>query len=505
VRSTRELELPDRTLNVRYAFVHILYQQTLYDGLPPSRRASLAASLAARLEHHHGDGASALASELACLYEVGRDFSRAARQYLLASQNAGRVFAHHEAVELAQRGLRLLQSVPESANAIELELALQTTLGLQFQVTKGYAAPEAYQAYSRARELCISVSGTKAEFPVLWGLWLYHKVRSNLAPAHDMAHNLLALARSCGDPNLALQAHQALGITAFCRGRQATALWNVEQVAALYDPERHRAHSSLFGQDPGVICKSYGAVVLWLLGFPDSAEQQCDSAIAMSRDRSPTSQAVALHFAAMVHQLKQDPQRTLQCAQKASAIAVEHRLSFWLAGAAILAGWALAKSGSTAEGLARLRQGLADWRATGSVTYETYYLGLLAEVLAAQGQRDEAMQVLDDALKLAAKTGEGLYLPELHRLRGELILDMSGGADAKSSRQAEAAFHRALDIAREQETRSFALRAAISLARPRPRLGQHEDGHRLLRHIDESLTQGYDSPDRREARAILEQ
>jgi serine/threonine protein kinase/predicted ATPase len=504
VRSKRELELPDRALNVRYGFVHILYQQTLYDSLPPSRRASLAAALARRLEHHHGDGTMSLAAELACLYEVGRDFTRAARQYLLASQNAGRVFAHHEAVELAQRGLQLLKSVSDSPDRNELELALQTTLALQFQVTKGYAAPEAYQAYLRARELCAPVSGTKIEFPVLWGLWLYHKVRSNLAPAHDMAQDLLALARRCGDPNLALQAHQALGITAFCRGRQAAALWNVEQVAALYDPERHRAHSSVFGQDPGVICKSYGAVVLWLLGFPDSAEQQSETAIAMSRDRSPTSQAVALHFAAMVHQLRQDAQRTLECAQQAGAIAVEHRLSFWLAGAAILGGWALAKRGAAAEGLARLCQGLADWRATGSITYETYYLGLLGEVLAAQGYRAEAMSVLDDALKLAAKTGEGLYLPELHRLRGELLFELHGATDAESNKQAEAAIYRALDIAREQETKSLALRSAISLARRGARLGQSDDSRQLLRHVYDSFAQGFESADRREARALLD-
>jgi predicted ATPase/tRNA A-37 threonylcarbamoyl transferase component Bud32 len=503
VRLKREMELPDRALNLRYVFVHILYQQTLYDGLPPSRRASLAAALAQRLEQHHGDGASSLAAELACLYEVGRDFARAARQYLLASQNAGRVFAHHEGVALAQRGLQLLQSVPPSADRDELELALQTTLGLQHQVTKGYAAPEAFQAYSRARELSRPISGTKTEFPVLWGLWLYHKVRSNLAPAHDMAQDLLTLARRCGDPNLALQAHQALGITAFCRGRQAAALWNVEQVAALYDPERHRAHSSLFGQDPGVICKSYGAVVLWLLGFPDSAVQQSEAAIVMSRDRSPTSQALALHFAAMVYQLRRDPKRTLRFSEKAGAIAVEHRLSFWLAGASILRGWALAKCGAAVEGLAQLRQGLAGWCATGAVTYETYYLGLLAEVLAEQGHRDEAMQVLEDSLKLAAKTGEGLYLPELHRLHGELLLDRIG--KLPQSKQAEAAFDRALDIAREQETKSLALRAAMSLARCHPRLEDFDDCRRLLRHVYDSFTQGFDSPDHRNARVLLQQ
>ncbi len=292
-------------------------------------------------------------------------------------------------------------------------------LGLQLQVTKGYAAPQAQQAYARARELNSRALNWASDFPVLWGLWLYHKVSSHLAQAEEMAEELLTLARRVNDPALALQAHQALGMTAFCQGRQSVALWNVEQVAALYDPERHREHSSVFGQDPGVICKAYGAVVLWLLGFPDSAVQQSEAAIQLSRDRSPTSQAVALHFAAMVHQLRRDATRTLDCANRAATIAAEHRLSFWLASAAVLSGWALAKSGAPGEGLARLRQGLNDWRATGSVTYETYYLGLLADVLAEQGERDAAAHALDEALRLAAQTGEGFVLSELHRQQGE--------------------------------------------------------------------------------------
>ncbi len=376
-------------------------------------------------------------------------------------------------------------------------------LGLQLQVTKGYAAPQAQQAYARARELNNRALNWASDFPVLWGLWLYHKVRSHLAQAEEMAEELLSLARRVNDPALALQAHQALGMTAFCQGRQSVALWNVEQVAALYDPVRHREHSSVFGQDPGVICKAYGAVVLWLLGFPDSAVQQSEAAIQLSRDRSPTSQAVALHFAAMVHQLRRDATRTLDCANRAAMIAAEHRLSFWLASAAVLSGWALAKDGAPGEGLARLRQGLNDWRATGSVTYETYYLGLLADVLAEQGERDAAAHALDEALRLAAQTGEGFVLSELHRQQGELLLLQGEPAADKTSQLAEAAFHRALDIAREQESKCLILRTAISLARHNPRSELFAETDQLLRHVFESFTEGLDCPDLRDAKALL--
>src|SRR5262249_27137967 len=150
VRLVREHELPDRTLNLRCAFVHVLYQQALFADLRPSRRAALGAALARTLEAHHG-AAPAVAAELAWLYEVGRDFARSARQLLQAARNAGCVFAHREAVELARRGLRLLESLPATEERSSLELSLLTTLGLQLQVTEGYAAPAAGEAYRRRR------------------------------------------------------------------------------------------------------------------------------------------------------------------------------------------------------------------------------------------------------------------------------------------------------------------------------------------------------------------
>jgi adenylate cyclase len=421
VRLLHEQDLPDGTLTQRYRFVHALYQHALYDHLSPARRASLAASLAAALERRRGtDGP--VAAELACLYEVARDFPRAARQFYLAAQNAARVFGHREAVALARRGA-------------------------------------AERAYRRARDLW---SGSATPFPVVWGLWLYHKVRSELAKAQEMADELLALARRLNEPDLARQAHQALGMTAFCRGDPATSLAHTEQVATLYDAEQHRTHAFLFGHDPSVISKAYGAVVLWLLGHPDAAERQSAEAIEIGRDLSPTSQAVALHFAAMVHQLRRDIDHTRQCAEACAAIGREHGLSFWRASGAVLSGWAIAAAGQAEEGLARLRRGMKDWRATGSITYETYYLGLLAEVLTEQRQFDESQRLLDEALALVDRTGEGFWTAELHRLRGENHRH-SRAADRQET--AETEFRRALDVARSQAARSLEQRAADSLAR----------------------------------------
>jgi predicted ATPase len=502
VRWVREAEFPDRTVTQQYAFVHILYQQTLVADLPPTRRATLASALGRTIEAHHGAQNPASAATLAYLYEVGRDFPRAAHQYWRAAQNAARLFGHQEAIALARRGLGLLPTLLESPERDALELPLQTILGLQFQVTKGYAAPEAGHAYHRARELCMRTSEGRLPFLVLWGLWLFCKVRSELTRARELAEELHVRAQERNDHSLMLQAQQALTVTSLCRGEPAAAVRHMAQGAALYDRHRHEAHFSVFGQDPGVACKAIGAVALWLHGAPESALRQSDEALELSHELSePTSQTLALHFAAMLHQCRGDAERTRVCAELSGALAAEHGFSFWRAGAALLIGWAQASSGAVDEGLSRLRQGLRDWQATGSLTYRTYYLGLLADALTAKEQFEEARHTLDTALAVALQTGEGLYEAELHRLRGELTLRGDAGPEQWS--KANADFHRALELARSREANALELRAALSLARLSDRHGSRAEAQRLLTEALGRFTEGFQTPDLQAAVAAL--
>lgn len=496
VRLSWEDEFADGTVTLRYVFVHALYQQSLYTALQPSRRAALGIALARTLEHLHGSG-NAAPAELACLCEVGRDYPQAAKNFWLAAQDAASVFAHREAVVLARRGLRMLENLPESPERNELELPLQTTLGMQLQVTNGFAAREARHAYDRARQLCRQVPDSGQLFPVLWGLWLYSKVRSELGKAQEMADELLVLAQRLRDPDLALQAYQALGMTAFCRGTPAATLQHVEQATALYDRDRHHAHADQFGQDPGVICKAFGAVALWILGYPDEARRQSDAAIQMSLRLSPSSQSVALHFAAMLHQLCRDPARVSQYTKNASEIAAEHGFSFWQAGSSVLGGWALASGGSLDAGLNCLRQGLLDWNATNSITYRTYYLGLLADVLRQRGDLAESQRVIEEALVLVEQTHERLYEAELHRLRGELRLP-------ENRHEAEKLFYKSLSVARHQDAKSFELRAALSLAKLHATDSRRLESRNLLAEAIEKITEGLDTRDLQDARRTLE-
>jgi adenylate cyclase len=511
VRSERSEVLPDRSLSMRYSFVHILYQQALYHVLLPTRRAALSLSAARALETRHRKSHAAIAAELACLFEVGRDDLSAARYYWLASQNAARVFAHGEAVTLAKRGINLLQSLSFSSSRAELEMELHTTLGLQLQVTQGYGASAAKEAYELARQICLHAPGKSRMFPVIWGLWLHHKVRSELCVAQDFASELLRLARESNDPDLALQAHQALGMTAFCRGQLDTSLQHVEQAAALYDRQRHATHSFHFGQDPGVICKAFGAIVLWLLGYPDAAARQSEQAIRMSLDLSPSSQAVAHFFAAIVHQLRRDVAETGRCAKRCGEISTEHGFSFWLIGSNLLRGWSLASEGNSSEGIDLMRQSLVDWQSIGSITYRTYFLGLFAEAHVRRGEAAHGRRLLDEAITLARDTDERFYEPELLRLVGQAFLAegqtfLAEGAhcDARNIRQATDAFQAANERARETDAKSLQLRAAISLARlNHPHANDSADTRRILAETLSRFSEGYQTQDLQEAVMLL--
>jgi hypothetical protein len=423
VRLVRDHELPDHVLSTRYTFVHVLYQQALYAEAAPSRRASLARALAASLQRHHEKDCPAVANELACLFEVGRDFRNAAFQFLLAARNAARMFAHREAAVLARHGLRLVTKLPPAPERDQLELELHTMLGLQLQVTQGFAAPGAKTVYTRARQLCPSPP-TVDSYPVLWGLWLYAKVRSELDLAMDLAFELENLSRHT--PDLLLQSQQALAVTTLCRGELTDTVRHMEKALSLYDPERHRTHSFQFGQDPAVACQAFGAVALALLGDHERARLQSRQALELShRLMQPSSQVLALHFAAMLHQLCHEPEQTQVCAEMCGAIAAEHSFAFWSAGALVMRGWAAAVSWEN-EGMAWLRRGIQDWSATGSITYMPYYQGLLAEALLGWDEAAEARSVLDDAIRLAKETRESLYLPRLEAMLTRLTTEKMG-------------------------------------------------------------------------------
>jgi predicted ATPase/DNA-binding winged helix-turn-helix (wHTH) protein len=496
----------DGTVSARYRFGHELYHRAVSERVTGARRRLMHQRLGERLEAAYAANAGEVAAELALHFEQGRDPERAARYLELAGNRAARNYAHREAIDYFRRALAVVERLPAAERAAT-ELRLHVNLGLQLQTTKGFGAPDAKRHYARARELCRASGDDSLLFPVLWGLWLCCKVRSELSTARTMAQELLALGEQRQDSALVLQAQQALAVTTLCLGEPLATREHMRSGAALYDPQRHRGHSFMFGQDPGVACRAFGAVALWLLGYPDQALQTSREATRLSHELlQPSSQALALHFAAMLHQCRREGRPTLACAELALAIGAELGLSFWRAGGTVMRGWAVAECGETTEGVALLRQGLDAWQATGSVTYRTYYLALLAEMLGRDGRAAEGLELVNEALALVEKTSERLFEPELHRLRGEMLLATRPARRAKAAlAEAESCFCSALDVARGQQSKSLELRAVMSLARLSREHGRPAKAKSLLAKTLGWFTEGFDTADLKDAQALLKE
>jgi len=304
-----------------------------------------------------------------------------------------------------------------------------------------------------------------------------------------------------------MNAHITLGNALFFLGELGSARPHLEHGIALYleqgfarsQPLQHCSHSLHNSTHPGVFGLCRLAQVLWYLGYPDQALQRSQEALTLAQELShPESLATALVFAADIHSRRREGQRTYEQAEAARVLSGEQGFAFRLAQAPILRGWALVEQGQGEAGLAQIRQGLAAQRAGGVATAAN--LTLLAEASRKAGQLEEGLRVVAEALAMSDRSRGHRRLVELYRLKGELLLTRSSEHQA----EAETCFCQALDIARHQQAKSLELRAAMSLARLWQCQGKHTEAHALLAPIYGWFTEGFDTADLQDAKALLE-
>ena len=317
-----------------------------------------------------------------------------------------------------------------------------------------------------------------------------------------LGEQLLSLAQRLEDPDLLLEAHHALWTSLFSGGELAAARMHQEQGLRLYDPQRHRAHAALYsGHDPGVCCRYRAAPTLWLLGYPDQAVASSQAALALAQQLAhPLSLALALYWAAVLHHLRREAPLTQAHAEAAMTLATDQEFPQQIAQATPLRGWALAASGHGEEGIAQIHQGLAAYRATRAIRDRPYYLALLAEASAQVGQTAEGLEAVAEALATVAKSAVRWWEAELHRLKGELLLQCSVAQPG----EAEACFQQALDVARRQQAKSLELRAAMSLSRLWQQQGKRDAARQMLSEVYGWFTEGFDTADLQEAKGLLE-
>jgi len=516
-------EWPDGTLAARYAFLHALYQQLWHERVSPSRLQQFHLRIGERKEAAYGAQTGEIAAELALHFEQGRDYHRATHYLQQAAQNAKARSANTEAIGLLTKALELLKTFPNTPERAQQELRLQVALGAPLMATKGYSAPEVEHTYARSRELCRQSGETPQLFPVLFGLTAFHIVRGEFHAARELSEQLLRLAQRVRDPALLVPAHQALGQTLYFLGELVPAREHLEQSIAVYDPQRHHSLALVYGTDQGVHCLGFLAYTLWNLGYPDQALKRIHEALALAQDFSHSfSRASVLGNVTAIHLSRREVQATQKRAEEAIALCTEQGFAQLLAIGTIRRGWALAQQGQIEKGISQIRQGVTAHQASGAVMGRSYYLTMLAEAHERAGQAEEGLIVLAEALDLVDKSGR-VWEAELYRLKGELVLQSgvrslgkskqvkkspeSGVQNPKTpapnTQEAETCFRKAIEISRRQSAKSLELRAVTSLSRLWQQQGKKTEAHQMLAEIYGWFTEGFDTKDLQEAKALL--
>ena len=501
----RLVELPDGTITPRYKFSHVLYLEVPYRLLPPMRRAQIHGRIGQRGESIYGDRVGEIAAELAMHFEQGMDKPRAVKYLIQAAENATHRSAHHEAAALAGRGLLALEALPETHERTQQELRLHIVLGVSLMAIKGFAAAEVEAVYRRALELAAQQGASRQAFMVQWLLGLFHYFRAEMRPAHEVAARLLAAADDLDDPVMVLEAHRAAGVTLVDLGRFDEAMAHLDKASDLYESSGFRSRPSFAGQDPKVVSDCFAARALWALGYPDRAMERVERALSHAQQLAHVETlVVANHFAAHLHQLRGEAPEAQERSETVVALAEEYGLELWVAFGHMTRGWAAVAQGHGDDGITAMRRGLAAYAATGARLWRAYFLGLLAQALASADRVDEAIAEVTEALSLVQESGENCSAAELHRIHGELLIVRATDSNGLMT-AANDCFGQALTIARQQQARSWELRALTSLGRLRQRQGKRAEARRTVKESYQRFEEGFETADLRAAKTLLDE
>jgi predicted ATPase len=351
---------PDGTITTHYTFTHALYQQVAYARLGLGRRVQLHHQIALRLEGAYGARAREIAGELAEHFRRSHDAPRAVRYLHQAAETAAHRAAPQVVIALLTRAVDLLRTLPETPARAQQELALYVLLGPALMATKGYAAPEVEQTYTRARTLCAQVGETPQWFPVLRGLCQWYRNRGAFPAARTVGAELVQWAERAAAPARWLEAQEELGATLYHLGEFPTAWTHLQQGLA---------HTTSVGQPapvlvedvvPGVRCLVYAALTRWCLGYPDQAVQYSAEALAWARALTHLPSVLLVHhFVAFLQYYRRDLPALQAQADALRTVATAQGFPLWAGFGTCWHAWGLAMQGQGAAGLAQMHQA---WR-----------------------------------------------------------------------------------------------------------------------------------------------
>lgn len=492
----RQGEPPDAV----YSFKHALVRDAAYESLLKSRRHQLHGQIARTLEERFPDVVEGEPEILARHFTEAGIIDLATNYWLKAGNRALSRSANAEAVKHLKRGIELTQELAQSPERVRKELDFYLALGPAVAATEGDAAHETSRVFSRTRELLGGGGTLKEQMTILWGTYLSHSMRAEYTAALEDAQQCLALAADHKHPGVSALANRFMGQTLHFMGAFVDARAHLERTLALCatNPETIAAYRR-FGVDDQVNSLSFLASTLLFLGYPEQSVAAAEKAESRARAIGLAfTSALALGNMAVLGTVGGDPQRALANADEAIAISVDNEFAVCERRARFFRGSLLAQMGDPQAGIELMRSALAAAESNSERNRRTVYLGHIASAHASLGQPEVGLGLLEEAIQIAEATNEKFFEAELYRLRGTILLSLGKKGEA------EAELQRALTIARQQQGRWWELRAANHLARHWYDEGRYVDAISLLQPIYAWFVEGFDTPDMKDAKALLD-
>ena len=484
---------PDAT----YTFKHALVQDAAYESLLKPRRKELHARVAEALKVQSPDIAETRPELLAHHYTEAGSTDQAVNYWHKAARQALERSSYFEAESHANGGLGIVGELPDADRRARLQLALQMCLATALAPTKGYSDRQTGEAFMRAQELCQAVDDEESLFPIYLGLHAFHVVRGEFDKSSEIAATSLKLAERLPTPQPMIFSLCTSGFNNWWLGRLHRALQWFEKMIALEDREKPESVAAQYGEEPGLSGRCIMALVLWKLGYPDRALEISNNALDSARQLAHANTlAIGLLFSCLQYHVRGDPRSVGRFAEEAIAYSEEQRLPQWHTWARVYRDTATIAMGD--NDLASLRSAIEDSHRMGPA-FRPYFLACYADCCRMLGEVAEGLNALDQAMATHAETGEAWWLPEIHRLRGDLHLATDSGRES----EAESAYSSALDISRGQETKSLELRAAHSMAQLWHGQGKSAEARDLLAPVYGWFTEGFGTTDLKNAKALL--
>ena len=508
---------PDGTETSCYGFVHVIYQQLWHERVPSERRQRWHRQTGFRLESAYGERADEVAAQLASHFTEGREYQRAVAYIGQAGQRALERHAYYEALDNFTTGLTVLQNLPETSARLEREISLQLSLHDPLMALQGFNADDVMAAYQRAWELCQKTGATTQVSRILQGLVEWHQRRGQLRQARALAERFVQLAQEQAaeqhDETLLRDALLVLGETCLFQGAFIDAQ---EALTRCIDMDTAQRSTPPTNYHEAIQERAawHHALVLCYLGYPDQALRKSEESFHTGQELGgPYGEAWGSYGLAFIHMLRWEEAAAQAHIDRALQLALEYNFSEILALCLFLQSWFVVLSGQVETGMEQFKNVLSAYRASGTTLGLPSSLGFCAYVHGRIGKPADGLPLIEEAFAVVARNEERLCEADLYSIKGDLLVQMSVTGHAPQEHpqtqdhlsEAEACFQQGLAMARRQQTKSLELRAATSLARLWQQQGKVKDAYHLLSDVYGWFTEGFETRDLQEARAVLEE